>query len=476
MQLEHLSDNEVLANLADVIGSRRKITVELVAYLGEVEARRLERWEACSSMYEFCCRRLRLSEGSAHRHLAAARIARSYPMVLDLLRDGRIHVTALSLLQKCLNAENHAELLAEACDKSKAEVELLIRSRFPRPDVEDAIRPSPVQAQLGGAAAAASATGQPIAATADQQEPRPRVTQLSAQRFHVQFSADMALRDKLERALDLMSHSNPRRDLATLIERGLDLVLADLEKKKLGKTKHPRRSRGTKHGDFSRQARREIYERDGEQCTYTSPSGERCQERAFVELDHRNARARGGPGTTRNGRLLCRAHNLFEAEKVFGRKFIESRIRLRQRRSGDEPPRVGEKSHDEKATVEEAVERDFMPGAIHLRQRRSSTESRSRPEQTNDGGADVQESLERDSMPGAIHLRQRRSDAEVCDQACVDSAEMESKLLSALTNMGFRRGESKKAVAALAWRADGHSQGDKPLVDLLRQALTILVP
>ncbi len=588
-RLEHLSDDEVLANLGSVIGSRRKITAQLVAYLGEVEARRLERREACSSMYEFCCRKLKLSEGSAHRHLAAARIAQSYPVVLDLLREGRIHVTALSMLQRYLDTENHAELLAAACDKSKAEVELLIRSRFPKKDVADSMRPLPVQARLEGDAAAAgqsvgaaaqsgaaesgraahaaggeSAAGVPRTTTVELYKPRSHVSPLSAERFHIQFSAGTALKDKLERALDLMSHSNPKRDLATVIERGLDLVLADLEKKTLGKTKHPRRSRGTKHGDFSRQARREIYERDGEQCTYVSPSGERCQARAFIQLDHENPRTLGGPGTTRNGRLLCRAHNLFEAEKVFGRQYIESRIRLRQQRLGSESRRPHEQSSvvqassgagpqpSKESSVQVAVELHSMGGATRLRQQRLGSESR-RPHEQATGAADVEGAIERKSVGCAIRPRQRTlgkesrrghaqasigvdaeppasidppggrtssadetsiTDARSCSvhdacelhaneslrylehaaggaaglrsellpsgaaasQACADSAEMESKLVSALTNMGFRRGESKKAAAALAWRGDNHNQRAVDLAALVRRALAILVP
>ncbi len=344
-RMDQLSDDEVLANLGGVIGSRRKVTAELVA-LGEVEARRLELREACSSMYEFCCRKLRLSEGSAHRHIAAARVARSHPMVLDLLREGRIHVTALSMLQKHLRPENYAELLAQACDKSKAEVELLIRSYFPKKDVPDSIRAVPAQAVQAADSAACTASALQAAGPALRRpaEPKSRVSPLSAQRFVVQFSAGTALKDKLERVLDLMSHSNPKRDLATVIERGLDLVLADLGKTKLGKTKHPKRSGGTEHGDFSRQARREIYERDGEQCTYVSPSGERCRARAFVQLDHWTPRACGGAGTTCNGRLLCGPHNLFEAEQVFGRKYIEKRIRLRQQRLDGESPSAPEQT------------------------------------------------------------------------------------------------------------------------------------
>ncbi len=607
--MAHLSDDEVLANLGSVIGSRRRITAQLVAYLGEVEARRLELREACSSMYEFCCRKLKLSEGSAHRHLAAARIARSYPMVLDLLREGRIHVTALSMLQTYLSVENHAELLAAACDKSKAEVELLIRSRFPRPDVADAICPVFVQAQLGGntavagqsggaaagqsnvadsgpAAVALAAAGQSAAgASRVATEPRSRMSPLSTERFHIQFSAGVSLKDKLERALDLMSHSNPKRDLATVIERGLDLVLAELEKKKLGKTDKPRRSPGTKHGDFSRQARREIYERDGEQCTYTSPSGERCQTRAFVQLDHENPRACGGAGTTRNGRLLCRAHNLFEAEKVFGRKYVESRIRLRQQRldrqsrsaleqtnaelpaapdaltcrqshadtpptpdasncqqsdadtpptpdasncqqsdanppptpdasnchtsSADEPASTGALSRrtssaDEPASTGALSRRtssaDEPASTGALSRRTSSADEIISTDTPNCRTSSADEVVPTDAsscrVDDACELRANQSfrslehaaggaadlDAEtsrgreVRDQACVNSADVESKLVSALTNMGFRRGESKKAVAALACRGDTRGPHAAHTTALLRQALAILVP
>ncbi len=61
-------------------------------------------------------------------------------------------------------------------------------------------------------------------------------------------------------------------------------------------------------------------------------------------------------------------------------------------------------------------------------------------------------------------------------RARVNSAEVEAKLLSALTNMGFRRGESKKVVAALGRQGDTRRQGAGHLAALLRQALAMLVP
>ncbi|MBZ0268010.1 hypothetical protein K8I85_07630, partial [bacterium] len=42
---------------------------------------------------------------------------------------------------------------------------------------------------------------------------------LSAERFHVEFTMTVETKDKLERVLDLMSHANPRRSLATAFDR-----------------------------------------------------------------------------------------------------------------------------------------------------------------------------------------------------------------------------------------------------------------
>ena len=49
----------------------------------------------------------------------------------------------------------------------------------------------------------------------------------------------------------------------------------------------------------------------------------------LLEFDHVDPVARGGKATVEGIRLLCRAHNQFEAERVFGVGFMEER---RQRR------------------------------------------------------------------------------------------------------------------------------------------------
>ena len=68
-----------------------------------------------------------------------------------------------------------------------------------------------------------------------------------------------------------------------------------------------------------------MHERDGEQCSFVSDDGRRCTERGFLEFDHVVPAARGGQPTESQIRLLCAAHNQYEAERVLGAAFMEER-------------------------------------------------------------------------------------------------------------------------------------------------------
>lgn len=56
-----------------------------------------------------------------------------------------------------------------------------------------------------------------------------------------------------------------------------------------------------------------------------SDAGRRCEARERVEYDHVVPVARGGEATVEGVRLLCRAHNQLEAERVYGAGFMGER-------------------------------------------------------------------------------------------------------------------------------------------------------
>jgi hypothetical protein len=147
----------------------------------------------------------------------------------------------------------------------------------------------------------------------------------------VEFTASDELRADIERARDLMRHRNPSGDLEVIFAAAMKALLPQLEKQRFGKTMRARKLRGAKPGHVTNDVRRKVIDRDGDRCTFTGESGERCPERGFTQVDHAKERARGGGGEIGNLRVLCAAHNRYMAEKTFGRAFVERKIQSKRR-------------------------------------------------------------------------------------------------------------------------------------------------
>ena len=118
--LTHLTDSTLLRDLKTLVSQERSTTALLIAHLAEVDARRLYAPAGYPSLFNYCVEELHFSEESACRRIRAARVAREYPAVFDMLADGRLHLTAVVLLAPHLTAENADDLLAAATHQSKA--------------------------------------------------------------------------------------------------------------------------------------------------------------------------------------------------------------------------------------------------------------------------------------------------------------------------------------------------------------------
>jgi len=290
-------------------------------------------------MFKFCVLRLGMSEDEACRRIQAARLARRFPDLLARIERGELSLSTVDLLHDALTASTYEELVEAAAGKTKAEVLALLAMRWPRPDVPATItsiatqEPIPSLGVVAGAASGTEAPASAAPAVAGGQQLAP----LSATRHKVQLTASDELRKKLERAQDLMRHANADGDLAVVVERAVDLLLAKLDKERLGKTSRPRAARPLSsqgEGEASsvpRATRRAVFERDGERCTFSDADGRRCPATTWLELDHVEPRACGGTNDLGNLRVRCRAHNLLYAEQTFGRPLIERAVRERSR-------------------------------------------------------------------------------------------------------------------------------------------------
>ena len=85
-------------------------------------------------MFAYCTEVLHLSEAEAYLRIAAARAAREHPLLLTLLADGRLHLTAIAKLAPHLTPENREDILNRAAHRSKREIEELVAELSPCPD------------------------------------------------------------------------------------------------------------------------------------------------------------------------------------------------------------------------------------------------------------------------------------------------------------------------------------------------------
>jgi hypothetical protein len=220
-------------------------------------------------------------------------------------------------------------VLTRARHKSKREIEQLIASLHPQPDVPPMIRKLPTRAPTATTPAPTATDTAPganlearlVALPPREMQPTGPVEMkpLTPERFKIQFTLGREAYEKFRRAQDLLRHVVPNGDPAIVFERALTLLVAALERRKTATAARPRPSRATKSGSrhIPATVKRAVWKRDGGRCAFKGRQG-RCNETGFLEYHHVVPFAAGGEATVPNIELRCRSHNSYEADQYFG--------------------------------------------------------------------------------------------------------------------------------------------------------------
>ena len=327
---------------------RRPDLDRTLLYIGEIDARELYLERAYPSMILFCMKELGFSEGAAYYRVFVARAARRVPAMLEALRSGAVHLAGLRVLAPHLNDLNQRQVLAQAAGKSKREIEEIAAALAPKSPVPDSIRNAPVRTaaqaptfELLGPDRAPTPVlppSVPIASTLAppyQPERRQEIVPLSADTFHVHFTASRNVRDKIREAQDLLRHRVPNGSLEQVFDKALDALILNLKKERFAVGRKARKEAPesppvSDSREIPDAIKRAVFERDGGRCAYIDENGTRCPETGGLEFDHLDGWARTRVHDLKRIRLACRAHNAHAAAQLYGRAFME---RMRNRRS-----------------------------------------------------------------------------------------------------------------------------------------------
>jgi hypothetical protein len=357
--LQHLTDDELIARIAALNDTERRTAADLVAHLAEMEARDLHLALGYRSLHAYCRAVLHLSEHESYNRMEAARIALRFPVVLAMLADGVLHLTAVRLLSPHLEGEDHLALLGGAIHKTKDDVKELLAGWFPKEDVKTSIRrvpampaaspPAPsvpgvsgnatvdseagrASTDVGGASvgggdsvpgsaapnAASSPSAAPSAAApSSAHRRRTTIDPLSADTFAVRLTARRATVERLRRAQELLSHAIPDGDVDEILFRALGKLIESMSGAPRAGIRRPARSIDKASRHVPAGVERTVRKRDEDRCAFVGRNGTRCQERRFLELHHVKPWIAGGGPTPENMELRCRAHNQYEAKVYF---------------------------------------------------------------------------------------------------------------------------------------------------------------
>ena len=384
MSVAGMADEVLVREVAAVVARGNQLTARLLVYLAEVERRDLHLREGCSSLFAYCVERLGMAEGAAYKRVWAARVGRRFPLVLEMIAAGQIHLTGVHLLARHLTDENHAALLARAEGKTRREIEKLVAEIAPRPEVPSRVAALPRRVAAAPAGSGSCPGGDAIGICsrsnlavagdcsvpppvvlpgsvggkldlpietrtfAPAAEPPASVEPLAPRRYQVRVTVGEEAHGALRQLQDLLSHELPGGDPAAIIERALAALLEQTLARKAALTRRPRSASPARPADraageeqaparsrhIPAATRRAVWSRDGARCTHVDTRGRRCTSRRFLELHHREPWARGGEHSTDNLQLRCRAHNQYQATLDDGADFIAAK----------RPPRAREPS------------------------------------------------------------------------------------------------------------------------------------
>ena len=325
--LKSLSDNHLMNSAKTVLTTLRRVDLALLEHLGEIESRELHLKCGYTSLFKMCTDKFRLSEASAYRRVAAARLIRKYPLVKVQFLSGDVSMCTLAMVagkvEELANDAARVELLATVAGKSKSQVEEILAQRCGKEtnkkrDVIKVIRTmraaqkplalTKVQSDLGSATRD-SVGAKSLSPTELDVAPAPELS------FRIAFTASSDFHQKLQKARDLLRHKHPKGNLEDVLEEALDHLLKsrDLVQKKSRQVAPPSSLR-----HIPASVKRHVVDRDGDRCTFTGADGHRCRETGGLEFEHRVPFARGGSSVDReNIELLCRNHNAWRARQEF---------------------------------------------------------------------------------------------------------------------------------------------------------------
>jgi len=270
--------------MKSLVLEERRITLELLDYLREIERRLLFAEMGYGSLFEFCVKYLGLSEGSAHRRISAMRLSRDVNGVKEKLESGTLNLSSAAKIHvafkkvKALSKEEKSKIVEQCSGQSQVECERKLFKLIPE---FEAIQKSEKEKML------------------------------NAEEVELKLVLSKELQEKIKKLKNLLAHTNPGSSTLELFEHLIDKELKAQEKKR--GLSDPSSAAGQ-----DKTIKSTIWRKAEAKCEYPN-----CSSTYKLEIDHITPKALGGTNEIQNLRLLCRTHNVQQAVEKLGKPLMQ---------------------------------------------------------------------------------------------------------------------------------------------------------
>ncbi|MEZ4754882.1 MAG: hypothetical protein R3A13_11360 [Bdellovibrionota bacterium] len=294
MNLQNLTDTELLSNAKRFANEERNAMADLLVYLAEINKRKIYLEHGYSSMFDYLTRGLKFSESGASRRIKVSRFITKNPKAIKMLRDGDLSLSTACTACDVLEETGKSELLEGFKGVSRRESEKIAASYRKLPDkkLKDRIKPLGKRSKLQTEALPLLSGEVPTAGGCRE------INDLEEQEIlhEIKFTAGRILLEKLEQVKKLLSGKFPAgANLEQIFTECIDTFLdkkcpVRRDKRRKARLAQVKNTQAEAQPKASRhipaQIRDEVFIRDKGQCTFESPDGTRCCTEHDLEIDH----------------------------------------------------------------------------------------------------------------------------------------------------------------------------------------------
>ncbi len=307
--ISEISNTELAERIGILQSKERSVVLKFLIHLGEFDKRGLYLTQGYSSLFDYCTRKLNLSEGSAFRRITASRFLREHPKCIDSYLKGDITLCSIVAGSKAIKSQKAG--VEDIIGKSAMEVKSLMAIVAPVSKPKEVIKEIIVAPKIKPECESLELFKEMVLDPIESEVPTVKDPET---RYEIKFSVTKDVFNKIQSLKSKLSNKLGS-DLS------LESIFTELINKSLtiGKTQKVR-SHNENLRYIPAALKREVLVRDNSQCSYVSKDGVRCTQKHYLNFDHIKPFGIGGRSSKDNLRVLCSAHNQMFNKLTFGER------------------------------------------------------------------------------------------------------------------------------------------------------------